>query len=152
MNSAFLRNSFQHLAHRRRDADRFSLIPHQHVPRVTLSGERARLIVDHVVIETDRGAFDLAHPDFHGHHIVKFDFPSIPRVRFHDWQKETHLLEHLVTESTCAAPRAARLLEPEEIVRVIGMPHRVRLAITDSYLFFGDVVHEWLTGYIADEM
>ena len=107
------------------------------VPGVALRADRARRLVDDLVLELDRRPFDLGETDLDHRDVVVLELAFVSGPDFNDRELVSHLLELLVSEASIAAPGAARLFVPKEVVGVIGVAHLVGLAVADADSFVG---------------
>jgi len=113
---------------------------------MTRRGLFARPFVRNFVVEAHRRSTHLAYPDLDGDPVVVVDFAPVLRVSLDAGEHETHVFHLLVGKATRPAPGAAGLLEPEEVVRVVGVAHLVRFAVPDPDAFDGGDAHRRLAG------
>src|SRR5579862_5178433 len=127
----------------RRNRDRLArLRVHHNVPGVTLRHDLPGCLVENLVLELDRRTLEFTHGYPDDDPVVVLNLALIADMGFDDWEKEILLFEALVRESAISAPSAPCLLEPVQIVRVICMPHLIRVSIPNANPLLRESNHE----------
>ena len=114
------------------------------MPGVSQRDDLPAVFVEDLIGEFYSGPFPFFEPDPDHDPIVVFDFSLIARPSFDDGEFEPRFFEAFICETAVSAPCSACLLEPIEVVRIVGVAHHVGFAIADTHALFSHGLHEWV--------